>query len=124
MRISDWSSDVCSSDLPAQVDHHRHLAANLRRQRQTRVDIDVDPRRGAIVDMADHMPRLGRDPADRLMLDRGDTTRNRRQMCGHTPVHLLLESPRSAQPPGGKRGVGTSRSRWAPYDIKQKKNED
>src|SRR3546814_18545260 len=24
MRISDWSSDVCSSDLPARSDRHRH----------------------------------------------------------------------------------------------------
>src|SRR3546814_6994968 len=26
MRISDWSSDVCSSDLPAHLEYHRDLA--------------------------------------------------------------------------------------------------
>src|SRR3546814_797402 len=30
MRISDWSSDVCSSDLPRRgADHHRHLLRRL-----------------------------------------------------------------------------------------------
>src|SRR3546814_16675625 len=29
MRISDWSSDVCSSDLPFFEDRHRRLAAEL-----------------------------------------------------------------------------------------------
>src|SRR3546814_10826054 len=66
MRISDWSSDVCSSDLVAAVlDHYRHrdfrilrrrvadeprLVAQVQRQ-QVRVGADValaaDPLRGA-----------------------------------------------------------------------------
>src|SRR3546814_7027119 len=41
MLISDWSSDVCSSDLGANNAPARSLHANARRARQPRVDDDI-----------------------------------------------------------------------------------
>src|SRR3546814_8857316 len=62
MRISDWSSDVCSSDLHVFVDRHRHeLAAvvdaerqadEIRQDRRTaRPGLDRRPRAGFLRDL-------------------------------------------------------------------------
>src|SRR3546814_2842117 len=60
MRISDWSSDVCSSDLHLA---HRRTARDLERQRRRvdvvigavhQLDLEVDDRE------ADHVPIFGR----------------------------------------------------------------
>src|SRR3546814_7243726 len=42
MRISDWSSDVCSSDLSAQVADQRHIDRAVLADR-FRIEFDVDP---------------------------------------------------------------------------------
>src|SRR3546814_2481890 len=45
MRISDWSSDVCSSDLPVDLDFEiGDLMRELRRKTAQRVGIDLDAR--------------------------------------------------------------------------------
>src|SRR3546814_1306942 len=91
MRISDWSSDVCSSDLlfrraflaigPIKVRPLRERAAfDHRRQ----VD-PVDPRRG---------PHAGK-------------ARERRQQ---------VDPLRSEERRVGKECVSTCRSRWSPYN--------
>src|SRR3546814_19956790 len=52
MRISDWSSDVCSSDLvedPAPVVEFRQIAAERRSQNRTDHDADAPHRHGRAV---------------------------------------------------------------------------
>src|SRR3546814_2043197 len=89
MRISDWSSDVCSSDL-------RLCDAEHRRAR---------PRRDALFEL----PRLGvlfADPRD--VADGGDEPPQR------TGQHAR-DDPRSEERRVGKECVSTCRSRWSPY---------
>src|SRR3546814_12881426 len=52
MRISDWSSDVCSSDLAGPAErHHRFQGAKYRRRdaRLDRLPFDLDPRLGIVL---------------------------------------------------------------------------
>src|SRR3546814_17482416 len=109
MRISDWSSDVCSSDL-------------TEARQQVRVG-----------DGEHHIPRgadvRGRDPRERRLCDR------RRQLGAaqvmvhaHTDeiglgegVQRLLDLARSEDRRVGKECVSTFRFRWCPYNT-QKKN--
>src|SRR3546814_14394350 len=92
MRISDWSSDVCSSDLQP---------AGLRAARAGR-------------------PRLarggGRRRPDRRRSQpgRGDRERWGAQARRHR------KGARSEERRVGKEGVGTDRSRWSPYHSKKK----
>src|SRR3546814_19795401 len=97
MRISDWSSDVCSSDLVNQMvpvgDHivHRaavvaigyaaiHAAAGLRLER--------------VVARLDHEFAVVLHPLGR--------------------IEIVAFAPRSEERRVGKEGVSTLRSRWSP----------
>src|SRR3546814_1085347 len=68
MRISDWSSDVCSSDLPHVI--ARRAVDSLRDPRQPAEDV------AAANDEAEFVPRLFR---------RGDLTRDARHRLGIDP---------------------------------------
>src|SRR3546814_20651433 len=91
MRISDWSSDVCSSDLRrgqalvppacARYPEDSERAASRRRRRQ-----------------------------DRPICLRDAGSHARRHGCGR----------RSGERRGGKVCVSTCRSRWSPYHLKKK----
>src|SRR3546814_10393193 len=65
MRISDWSSDVCSSDLPGRLAAHRHLAIGEARLRPPRA----------------YLRTPGEGPADARR--RGDDVRNLSGKAGH-----------------------------------------
>src|SRR3546814_6311531 len=87
MRISDWSSDVCSSDLRRQrIADHRHPGQQQRPDAEAVVPAGR-PRIGALVD---------RKPA---------------------PPGKMREPPpeRSEERRVGKESVRTCRSRWSPY---------
>src|SRR3546814_15503424 len=96
MRISDWSSDVCSSDLSPVGD------------------------RGTPLGIMDHPPPLGRARylAERKV-DRSFSLR--RHAVQHRHIGLadpfLLERAleRSEERRVGKECVSTCRSRWSPY---------
>src|SRR3546814_17702708 len=100
MRISDWSSDVCSSDLPAIGD----------------VDEPGDhPQHG-------RLPASGRPQEDQELL-----VRNRRgELLDDLYIAAGLaygrETQRSEERRVGKECVSTCRSRWLPYH--EKKNKD
>src|SRR3546814_13316537 len=103
MRISDWSSDVCSSDL-------------------------IGIRTGRL-DRLDRPPRLellgdGSVANDRLHL--GDTLPVGRAggMGGCRYRTDPEQSGRSEERRVGKEGVSTGRSRWSPYHIKKKENKN
>src|SRR3546814_11944087 len=98
MRISDWSSDVCSSDL--------RLRIELRR-------------RGVIVRIGD--PLVGQ-PGDRLGIGEGGPLaliEQRRFPPAGDIVDLALGCAvlgRSEERRVGKECVRTCRSRWSPYN--------
>src|SRR3546814_10230044 len=71
VRISDWSSDVCSSDLPAQS----HPFALLRRRPAAEAG-NRAPRHGAEADVA-WARRIGRTHGDGVA-DRGDAGKGHR----------------------------------------------
>src|SRR3546814_13636963 len=113
MRISDWSSDVCSSDLqigifvgiaePLRVEHRgaQRIADILRRAgeqrgiedaRQDRVDANL---------LAAQVARDRQGHADDAALRRG------------------VGGLRSEERRGGKECVSTCRSRWSPYHLQK-----
>src|SRR3546814_11160467 len=100
MRISDWSSDVCSSDL---VD----------------ATISLKVRTGDFI----HPPMVllhvvGADPDGELSAElRGAFAVG----AARTPTQDL--EYRSEERRVGKECVGTCRSRWSPYHYKKKINE-
>src|SRR3546814_10352687 len=92
MRISDWSSDVCSSDLEAQ-DQPEDRGRRARREELAVLD--------------EH--RIGFEPDARV----ADAERG-----GEPPARgraAPIEEPRSEARRGGKEWGSTGRSRWSPY---------
>src|SRR3546814_1472124 len=85
MRISDWSSDVCSSDLPAMRTQCGHREAS----RMTSDDIQ----------------RRAADRTGRAKYGNG-------ALSAHNPSRSLH---RSEERRVGKECVSTCRSRWSPY---------
>src|SRR3546814_9529478 len=107
MRISDWSSDVCSSDLRRQdhdvdlgmaeepedvLEHHRVTAAG-----------GVEEAGGEILVGQQHGYRTGQHWHHRDQQERGD------QPGPHEQRHQIGRAS------CGKACVSTCRSRWSPY---------
>src|SRR3546814_11377839 len=121
MRISDWSSDVCSSDLPATRQIHLPLA-------------QADPRpqgaRGADRLLAGSVADQGRDSrtlsverlfrrqllwvACRLAPLFQPPARKTRPRAGGAACGMGQGALRSEERRLGKEGVKTFRSRWSP----------
>src|SRR3546814_10795998 len=100
MRISDWGSDVCSSDLdPHQLSlHHRVGVAVL--------PIGVDARCGEHHDQADGQQQRGGTQEQVVGRQR---TVQRTSQGGES-------AGRSEERRVGKECVSTCRSRWSPYN--------
>src|SRR3546814_17837995 len=94
MRISDWSSDVCSSDLPHSP---WQLTNGWRLNAETHSDLSFRSSAGEPLQVDVH---FGRDGL-RLALPGGEVAR-------------------SVERRVGKEGVSTCRSRWSPYHEKKK----
>src|SRR3546814_10016131 len=105
MRISDWSSDVCSSDL-------RFGSTVLM------AEGEHAGRRGA-TDVPQPIPLLGSpvDTARRFPHPRGCDAGVPVASCGGLRTH-----PRSEERRVGKECVRTCRSRWSPYHSKKNNN--
>src|SRR3546814_20061435 len=118
MRISDWSSDVCSSDL-------RHAEA----QHQAG-DEEQDHHAEQVADQRDRTGDEGRDRPYRLFArDTGEVAERTAELA--EPLHSRLPvrpdrrrrdrqrrvgvGMRSEERRVGQEGVGTCRYRWAPY---------
>src|SRR3546814_14752070 len=98
MRISDWSSDVCSSDLlGAAAAELTRLSRHLGGDGEYRV-----VRRPAAIHLA--VARKGQAPGLRPLLQL------RLRIGGGLAVRLRSEERRV-----GKECVSTCRSRWSPY---------
>src|SRR3546814_15367202 len=102
MRISDWSSDVCSSDL---------LYGSLRQRSFSRLCIEEAAR---LLHYFGAETRIF-DPAELPLPDQVASD-------DHPAVHELRELSmwRSEERRVGKECVSTCRSRWSPYHSKNK----
>src|SRR3546814_12579769 len=98
MRISDWSSDVCSSDLRTR--HGNDAKSNDTRSRQ------LSLRRNSV---GDHSGTTAYNGLPLRWLSKNDG------QCV-----FLKRSHRSAERRVGKECVSTCRSRWSPYNYKTK----
>src|SRR3546814_18547569 len=107
MRISDWSSDVCSSDL-----HVREHALHVIAQRLLAL---VVAQAGAVLGRDDQRGR-----ADRLLV--GIFERHLALGVG-LEERRLARMARSEERRVGKECVSTWRSRWSPYHETKKKKK-
>src|SRR3546814_17715741 len=105
MRISDWSSDVCSSDLKPAVkvlDGHGIEDVGIERHRLGIAGDDLADADRAVARPRDLRPRMEVD-----------------ERVGQFLQRLFIESvpvcQRSEERRVGKECVSTCRSRWSPY---------
>src|SRR3546814_14788829 len=123
MRISDWSSDVCSSDLILRIaergDFRGDLGAFGIGLRPAALEIT-----GLGVDLADreadaHVPtrRFEVPPRGRASLGVVGVE----QALVTPALHAGRQYPRSEERRVGKECVSTCRSRWSPYHYKKNK---
>src|SRR3546814_7689457 len=98
MRISDWSSDVCSSDLKVQGLGLAARVANLRRA-------------GLHINRGHFAARTVDPPCLAVVAGEPDA------VAGFEFERLLREclAVRSEERRVGKEGVSTCRTRWSPY---------
>src|SRR3546814_18060913 len=106
MRISDWSSDVCSSDLPFR-DHHRWRVG---------VPGDEGGHDGGIDDTkALHPADAQRRIDDGMRISSHPACPNRVVDRFGPMADVRYDVSRSAERRVGKEYVGTGSSRWLPY---------
>src|SRR3546814_19071897 len=138
MRISDWSSDVCSSDLLARrdlagelakaADAGRHVVGQKRCERLAAArEGDVVDARGLDADLFGDQPdqdvvgTAGRTagPGDgpRVSLELRDQVVGRLDLRGRRHDNDLRSEERRV----GKECVSTCSSRWRPYHSKKNK---
>src|SRR3546814_12322740 len=122
MRISDWSSDVCSSDLNA-------AGARILRCEDAERDADgggdqhrdaaeVDGDHGLFPEVV-HQDEDREQEAERRQLPAAELPPGERhQQDEPRPGHA--EQERSEERRVGKECVSTCRSRWSPYHYKKK----
>src|SRR3546814_10312041 len=96
MRISDWSSDVCSSDL---------VAVPVARPRTS----------------SPALPAAGSVARQRTLAGTPVETSAPTAALGAWATSPARRSPRSEERRVGKECVSTGRSRWSPYHKKKKK---
>src|SRR3546814_12326118 len=103
MRISDWSSDVCSSDLLTSREKYRLLAnRGLAYQDKDQFDIAA----AEFIACRAHQPE---DEKARAFEASGH------YMLGEVDKSYDLAQSRSEERRVGKECVSTCRSRWSPY---------
>src|SRR3546814_14444119 len=112
MRISDWSSDVCSSDLAVAI--AGMIASTAWKAEEIRM-----MRPGETVEVAGYTYRFDgvrSVEGPNYMADRGrlTVTRNGRPVAVLEPERRLYLVQRSEERRVGKECVSTCRSRWSP----------
>src|SRR3546814_14226693 len=108
MRISDWSSDVCSSDLVGVEAHHLRIGGS-----EQRLAVRV-ARRGERVDLVGDRAEFGGD--HRAVVGVQRSTRSRQGQL----ARARQQRGRSEERRVGKEGVQTCRSRGS-QDREKKK---
>src|SRR3546814_12122310 len=109
MRISDWSSDVCSSDL----------LEVLKRRGPAEKSVSELGVSDLVMDLAAHQVRKGGVPVEltsREVRVLEYLMRNK----GRVVTRSMILDARSAERRVGKECVSTCRYRWSPYHEKKK----
>src|SRR3546814_16336091 len=125
MRISDWSSDVCSSDLGRDIgDHAAHLL-DPARARGDRIEVVADrllarQLRNRAEDRLEEARRAGLGAFGEVDLHARRGIDVTEAAIDRTPGRAFPQRvdrglDRSAERRVGKESVSTSRSRWSPY---------
>src|SRR3546814_13613969 len=109
LRISDWSSDVCSSDLAAAVGGRLHPLGD---QLQALQD---DRQAARLVDEVDGAPFQGRLLVDLVAQHGEEDHRGLDAALAHAAQHGKAVEARSEERRVGTECVSTVRSRWSPY---------
>src|SRR3546814_17182405 len=111
MRISDWSSDVCSSDLPAAIAGHDRLVRRVLRPQ-------AGHEAAALIVEQDRGPRVGFF-GDEAAIDRRDPLRMadieavRRKGLHEARLKAAVAAHgRSEESRGGKEWFSTCRAGW------------
>src|SRR3546814_13620693 len=104
MRISDWMSDVCSSDLRCLVVNRHDLGAR---------------QHFYIAELLQHFYRAG-DTAPAVAALLVECKHRRRTAVGAQQVLAEADARRSEERRVGKECVSTCRYRWEPYQYKKK----
>src|SRR3546814_13544047 len=120
MRISDWSSDVCSSDL---IVHNKYVVDSLKAKGAVFVEeLDMVPDGVPVVFSAHGVPKAVPATAAARGLSYLDATcplvsKVHRQAEREVEAgrHIVFIGHRSAERRVGKECVSTCRSRWSPY---------
>src|SRR3546814_11568211 len=113
MRISDWSSDVCSSDLSSDAAGSRHSRDTFSGSSAPRYWRPGSARRQAARDWsADRESAASRSPASVSSTARWDRQENR---WSEMPAAIRSEESRV-----GKEWVSTCRSGWSAEQYKNK----
>src|SRR3546814_12266030 len=126
MRISDWSSDVCSSDLELEHGGSPFSAPTPGPERQILVNEDAQRPSGANGDGGLEVEVL----ADDLLSGLAGRLLGRLANGAHEIAFIVADRQfgadakqgRSAERRVGKECVSTCRSRWSPYHSKKKKD--
>src|SRR3546814_18214225 len=109
MRISDWSSDVCSSDLIERQRAHDHRLAD----KVGPADIEIHA--------LDLLRVISGEAREQQHADDADREAERARLHEHVDHHR--DQDRSEERRVGKECVSTCRSRWSPYHYKNKKKQ-
>src|SRR3546814_18376015 len=122
MPISDWSSDVCSSDLPATV--RRGLFASL----SALASYFLKARQSLMATKAKSAGKALEATASKRIRKLFGNIHEAVEMPNLVEVQresyeLFLRPVRSEERRVGKECVSTCRSRWGPYHKKKKRNE-
>src|SRR3546814_13725269 len=120
MRISDWSSDVCSSDLNYTAYANGILLRRIKRcQRLEQIGVGWNRRRRSTDPVNLHYPfevdriHVVRSGRGRAFL-RGLSRLRSRRCAGQAAAARPILPSRSEERRGGKECVSTCRSRWLP----------
>src|SRR3546814_14797149 len=115
MRIRDWSSDVCSSDLETRVEAgYQPESAYFECLHELKLSVDLMYEQG-IAGMRYSIS----DTAEYGDLHRGPRNIN---AAAKSETRKVLDGIRRDKRSGGKECVSTCRSRWQPSLKTQKKN--
>src|SRR3546814_12442298 len=105
MRISDWSSDVCSSDLPFAQGEGMCIGA-VQIPYADRPPLSKHPR-AHTESRLDHLVK-------KILASEPSCRRGRRGLGEPAPILRGIQGDRSEERRVGKECVSTCRSRWSP----------
>src|SRR3546814_18809408 len=113
MRISDWSSDVCSSDLES-------VGAFIDRIQPVIFDPTVNPKMVNLTEGIDHVAKSSNNFYERVTQQEVEAFYDTFPDTGHDPEwglnsKVVKVDGRSEERRVGKECVSTCRSRWSPY---------